>query len=915
CAVHDIDETSDGRMFIVMPYYGGETLQVKVERGALEFDEAIHIASQVASGLAKAHEKGIVHRDIKSANILIANDGHVRILDFGLAKLAKQTRLTKTGTTVGTVMYMSPEQAKGDEVDARSDIFSLGVVLYELLTGELPFQGDHEAAVIYSIMNKEPEPLAKYRSDIPEGLHRIVEKAMAKKPDERYRSAADLEVELKQFQVGLGPVATGSNKNLLKYLLPASVFLAVILFLIFKPFKFEVSPDQKAAAAENSLAVMYFDNLVDRDDPQRLGEIVTNLLITDLSESQYMRVVSTQRLYDILKFLGKEGAQVIDKTTATRVAARAEAKWMLLGSVLQEEPSFVVTAQLIDVESGDVVAAQRVTSQPGEKIFALIDKLTSEIKDDLHLPAAAKKENDPWVAEVTTGSTEAYRYYLEGNRIRWEGGAPYASIAAGSYRKALEYDSTFAMAYLALTSLAMPGTGNEKRELIAKALRFSDRIGKKEKRYIKSRSHYLSGDISTAIQELEKLIDEFPDEKRAYVDLGFIYQVHSNAFQKLRVPSAGMRKAISYYQKTIELDPLHYWAYNQLAYTYNGIGEADSSIWAINRCLDLAPDETAGGFHDTHADLYRKAGKFDRAIESYEEALTRAPENYESLMKLGQMHLYKREYAKARASFQKLLAMGSADNRSMGRYHLALIPLHQGKMEEALHVLDQGMSGDEMEGYEGDAYLWKLFSKSSIYAEKAEGERAVAEFEKLLAIYQEANPENPARWRDDYIYLLAKKKDFVTAEKVLGALKNSIVDQTNARQTNVYWFAKGWIDLERGNIDAAVTDFEESAKWGRWFWVRYPLAMAYLKAGRLAEAVGEFEGALKAFSPRSANYPTWVVKARFYLGTAYENSGWNNKAIEQYEEFLDIWKDADPGIEEVEDAKRRLAALKGENRM
>jgi serine/threonine protein kinase len=172
CTIYEIDETEDGQMFIAMACYEGETLKKKIERGPLPVDEAIDIVLQIAQGLSKAHEKGIMHRDIKPANILITEDGHVKIIDFGLAKLTGQTRLTKTGMTMGTVAYMSPEQARGETVDHRTDIWSLGVVLYEMITAQSPFKGEYEQAVLYSILHEEPVPLTTLRPDVPEALAR-----------------------------------------------------------------------------------------------------------------------------------------------------------------------------------------------------------------------------------------------------------------------------------------------------------------------------------------------------------------------------------------------------------------------------------------------------------------------------------------------------------------------------------------------------------------------------------------------------------------------------------------------------------------------------------------------------------------------------------------------------------------------
>ena len=182
--VHEIDETPEEQMFIVMAYYGGQTLKEKLEGGALDVDDSVAIVSQLASGLDKAHEKGILHRDIKPANILMGDDGHAKLADFGLAKLAGRTQMTKTGSTLGTVSYMSPEQASGSDIDYRSDIFSLGVVFYELLTGIRPFLGDHDAAVLYGIMNHDPAPLASHRTDLPSQLQPVVERALCKDPDQ-----------------------------------------------------------------------------------------------------------------------------------------------------------------------------------------------------------------------------------------------------------------------------------------------------------------------------------------------------------------------------------------------------------------------------------------------------------------------------------------------------------------------------------------------------------------------------------------------------------------------------------------------------------------------------------------------------------------------------------------------------------
>jgi cephalosporin-C deacetylase-like acetyl esterase len=209
CTIHEIDETDDGRTFIVMARYEGETLKERMDRSPLGVDDAVDIAVQIARGLAKAHEKGITHRDIKPSNVFVTADGVVKIIDFGLAKLAGQTRLTKEGTTVGTVAYMSPEQSRGDEVDRRSDIWSLGVILYEMLAGALPFKGDYEQAVIYSIMNEEPPTVRDVNPGVPPELQSVIDRALKKNPESRYSSATEIIRDLIHYQEGLRAAEMG----------------------------------------------------------------------------------------------------------------------------------------------------------------------------------------------------------------------------------------------------------------------------------------------------------------------------------------------------------------------------------------------------------------------------------------------------------------------------------------------------------------------------------------------------------------------------------------------------------------------------------------------------------------------------------------------------------------------------------
>lgn len=344
CTVYDIEEV-DGRIFIAMDYLEGRTLKDIIAGGPLPIDEAVRITAQIADALETAHQKGVIHRDIKPENVMVTSGGQAVLMDFGLAKSWAATAKTKTGTILGTAGYMSPEQAQGSDVDHRTDIWSLGALLYELIGGKAPFQSDLPQALVYLIISQEPVPLTTMRPGIPAGLERIVNKLLAKMPEHRYQSAAELAADLEDIQ---SPAAAPAGRKIsLRVAVPAVlIVLALVLLLVVDPLELLNPSDREIAPGENVLAIMYFDNLAQGGDPQRLGEIITNLLITGLSQSQDLKVVSNQRLYDILKLQGLEDTKVIDRTTATEVAKAAGARWMMLGSILQVSPQMVVTSRL-----------------------------------------------------------------------------------------------------------------------------------------------------------------------------------------------------------------------------------------------------------------------------------------------------------------------------------------------------------------------------------------------------------------------------------------------------------------------------------------------------------------------------------------------------------------------------------------
>ena len=892
--IHEVGEFHN-RPFFAMQHVKGQSLKDVINGNDLSFDCIVDLTIQICEGLSKAHLADIVHRDVKPSNIVIDTDGRPILLDFGLAAINDTEQLTKTGSTLGTIGYMSPEQIQGKDTDHRSDLFSLGVVLYEMTTGRLPFKGANEASVMNAVLNEAVEPLSRYKSDVPDELQNIVSKLLEKDPELRYQSAAGVISDLKRLRRDSDSSIVSHKPRIRKgktarYLVPALVLVVAVVALVFRPWQFEVRPTQEAVADGNRLAIMYFDNLADPADSLKMGEIATNLLITDLSESRYVQVVSSQRLYDILKILGREGEKKIDREVASQIAERAKAKWMLHGSILRTDPLIVITAQLIDVSSGTSVATQRINGKPGEDIFALVDRLTVEVKSDLSLPEEAMAEPDRPVAEVTTHSPDAYRLYLEGVDAGFK---HYYSEAVRALEKAIELDSTFAMAYYRLSGLS---GGAKRQEYAATALRYSDDVSHRERLTIEAYHSFANGDVETATAKGKEIVRRYPDDKEAYHNLAYLYQYGLD----------DVHKAIEYYRKAVEIDSLYVIVYNQLAYAYHRIGDFENSLWAINKYIELAPNDANP--YDTRGDLYALDGKLDRAIESFEKALEIKPDFYASRFKLGHMYLFSGQYEKADSSYRKLCSDSNPFRRALGRLYLTYVPMYQGKLDEALRTVDDMVVAGRVEQDEmGEADFHNV--RSLIFEEKSELQTALTEMERGVEEYFKTHPDEWYFFRHDHIRLLAENEDFEKAQSECDIFRIEI-EEHDSSAIWCYWHGLGCLEFAQGDYEKSIAHFGKALEGDAFFATRYMLGLSYLKAGRLGEAVSQLESTEKRYESSRVGSIIWSVKIHYYLGQAYEESGWNEKAIEQYETFLDIWKDADSGLVAFNDAKERLARLR-----
>ncbi|NNE46310.1 MAG: protein kinase [Rhodothermales bacterium] len=523
CTIHDIGESEDGQTYIVMAFYSGSTLKERIENGPIDLSEAVGIVVQAADGLAAAHRKGIVHRDIKPGNIIVTEEGVAKILDFGLAKLAgTAVELTAEDSTLGTAAYMSPEQARGDELDSRSDVWSLGVVLYEMLSGRRPFAADYEQALIYGILNEEPQPIQSVRPDVPDDLAEVVNAALSKDVDRRYATAAALADDLRAGSV---PLASGvgisthsgsvartrmSSKSRLTMIVGGAAAAIAIALLAFGLLR--TSSDDGPATEKSLVAVMPFSIQGD-PDLQYLETGMVDLLTRKLDGAGTLRGVDPNAL---LGRLGEEVRGLRDPAEGQKLAAGFGAGQFILGSITKIGSDIQLNASLYDAD-GTLESEAQTTAKGDTELMASIDNLAQQLIAEQLSEAGQQLDR---TAALTTESLPALKAFLVGERAMSEGRFNEGTV---SMREAVEIDSTFALAWYRLRD-ALGWSGQlgtaERQKALDKAVEHSDRLPADVVRMVSAERASSEARFDDARTIYEDLVRQQPENVSAWLKLG-----------------------------------------------------------------------------------------------------------------------------------------------------------------------------------------------------------------------------------------------------------------------------------------------------------------------------------------------------------------------------------------------------------
>ncbi len=604
CTIFEIDQTEDGRPFIAMAYYRGETLEERLSRGPLAAAEALRIAAGVLAGLAAAHAKGIVHRDIKPANLMLTPEGRVKILDFGVAKLASATGLTKTGATVGTVAYTSPEQLEGEPVDARSDLWSVGVVLYEMLTGRHPFAGETAGAVMNAILHRQPTPPSQVRTGLSAGLDEFVARALEKDRQQRFPSAEDFRRALPVAQVSLEPTLVSAarpsrlhrRRARRSWLLPvgaATALAAIVAAVVVTRAGRRPSEDAYA------IAVVPFANLTGESGQDYLAQGISASLIAQLSELVGLRVLSRSEVW----------SQLGEGVGARDLAAKLGIDSLLEGELQQQGDLLRASVSITDGTSGAVVWSGSFASA-ADQIFglqsAIADRVAHVLEIQLSPQERERLQRDP------TRSAKAYEYYLKGREALDGPEGPETLDAASTlFRQAIRLDESFALADAGLSE-ALWRTYHatldrqaltEAEAAAARALQLDPQLPAA----IVARARVLrsTGRQATSIEELQRVLERHPKPATAYRELADGHQQVGD----LEEAESALRMAV-----TLDEDDWRSWiALGQLLVQLGRLEEAEG---AFERAAELASDVTQPRIELATLELWQ--GRFEAAIAAFE---------------------------------------------------------------------------------------------------------------------------------------------------------------------------------------------------------------------------------------------------------------------------------------------------------
>jgi tetratricopeptide (TPR) repeat protein len=924
--IHDVDE-ADGVTFIAMELIRGEKLSDTLLRGPLPIKRALDLAIEMAEGLARAHEKAVVHRDIKPANVMVTEDGHVKLIDFGLAKLAApigdETATatvarphTEPGVILGTASYMSPEQARGLRVDHRTDVFSLGVTLFEMVTGRPPFKGATSLDTMHAILTQPVPPLstsAGVSSETTAQVQRIIEKCTAKDADDRYQGMKDLIVDLRSARrlVETPMSATASMPAVPRRSAAAVAGIAAAAAAVAAAvglWWWNRNPPAAPVSGKPAVAVLYFENNTGDTSLDWMRTGLTDMVVTDLSQSTDFEVLGTDRLQQILQELKRADDRVIAADVVQEIAKRAGVNTVLVGSYIKSGDAIRINARLQNPSTGKVVTSERVEGAGAASLFGLVDELTRRLKTSLTSisatpPVLVKKPGAPAeetgldrsLSELTTASVEAYRHYIEGLNLQYRG--LYAQ-AISAYERAVAIDPDFALALAKLAVMHSNLAHADERDHYAKrAVALINRLTPRERYYIEGYYYCLRPEtIARGIEAYRQGLALHPEHMASRHNLALKY------FQLER-----FKEAIEQNEELLRRGTAVSITYGNLAVSYLATGDPARALTVAEDAMRRFPEAPIA--YQLLGSSLMVNGRFGEARAAYEKSIAMNPRIFQPRLGIATIAVFENKWGEAGAILQNFQKSADAFERFLGRVLSAEMQMARGVAEApaAMVKTTEMPEASEVDGAAMRARAAFLLIRMNrpdqalalATRATAAGRGNEAEFEALetLAIAQAA---------------AGRRAD---AEKTLAELETRAAILPSSRETRRVHFARGEMARLRGDVPTAVDALTKaegllpvhgpplgpgSSHAAIWL----ALGQALVAAGRDGDAIRPLER-LQQGHERIFDLDAYV-RSFYVLGQIYERQGREPQAREQYVRFLEFRRDGQVDREWVATAAARV---------